>query len=243
MHFLLLAIEVGDWQKADVLIGAIAAALLIMVIGIQIWTTRQATMAAQAAKVSADAAVEANQRAKLEMEVRLRPWINLGWPEARDILISEQITPHEESVSMPLDLTLLEQQLSRTPDARVIFQILVNNTGVTHAGDLNIYWSASSNEIETWNAIYENAKKGSLIVGPGEGLIGRYDDMPPETYVRYQRDEIAPQYLGVSVTYSDPFGGCWVIGVEFLLTGQAIQLIQGATPQMFSQDPEVVPKN
>ena len=124
MHFLLLAIEVGDWQKADVLIGAIAAALLIMVIGIQIWTTRQATMAAQAAKVSADAAVEANQRAKLEMEVRLRPWINLGWPEARDILISEQITPHEESVSMPLDLTLLEQQLSRTPDARVIFSDL-----------------------------------------------------------------------------------------------------------------------
>lgn len=144
MPYLLIAVEVGDWQKADVLIGAIAAALLIIVIGIQIWTTRQATKAAQAAKVSADAAVEANQRAQLEMDVRLRPLINLGWPEARDILISEQITPHEESVSVPSDLTLLEERLKMTPDARVIFQILVNNTGVTHAGELNIYWSTSS---------------------------------------------------------------------------------------------------
>ena len=47
MPDLLVAVEVGDWQKADVLIGAIAAALLIIVIGIQIWTTRQATKVAE----------------------------------------------------------------------------------------------------------------------------------------------------------------------------------------------------
>lgn len=80
-------------------------------------------------------------------------------------------------------------------------------------------------------------------MGPGEGLVGRYDDMPLETYVRYQKEETAPEYLGVSVTYSDPFGGCWVIGTEFLLTGQAIQLIQGATPQPFVEDiPTAAPR-
>ena len=159
--------------------------------------------------------------------------MSLGWPEARDILISNQITPHEESVSVPSDIALLEQRLEMTPNGRMIFQILVENTRSTPAGGVNIFWTTSSNQFETWNAIFEKAAIGSLVVGPGVALISRYDEMPLGTYVRYQREEGNPEYLGVSATYSDSFGSYWVVGVAFLLTGQAIRQIQGATPQTF----------
>ena len=235
MTTVFLEIDFGNWQRFDIIFAGISAALLVVVIGIQIWTTRQAKEAARAAKISSDAAVDANRRSQEEMEIRLRPWMSLGWPEARDILISDQITPHEESVSMLVDITLLEERLKMTPSARVIFQVLVKNTGSTPAGDVNIFWKTSSDQLETWNAIFENAAIGSLVVGPGEALLGRFDEMPLETYVRYQNEETQPEYLGISATYSDPFGGCWIVGVEFLLTGQAIRQIQGATPQTFNE--------
>ncbi|MCH7678725.1 hypothetical protein IID10_05080 [candidate division KSB1 bacterium] len=73
MTTVFLEIDFGNWQRFDILFAGISATLLVVVIGIQIWTTRQAKEAARAAKISSDAAVDANRRSQEEMEIRLRP--------------------------------------------------------------------------------------------------------------------------------------------------------------------------
>lgn len=118
--------------------------------------------------------------------------------------------------------------------------MLIRNTGATPASSLDVCWRTSHDGLETWNAVYRDAQRGALIMGPKEDLVDRFDQMPLKTYIEYQKDEGKPMYLGVTVTYADPFGGYWIAGIEFQMTGRIVRQIQGAAPQPFSEEIKTV---
>ena len=73
----ILAVEVSNWEKAAVIFGILSTGLLVAVLGVQIWATWQTRKAATAARDSSDAAVAANKRAQVEMDIRLTPFISI----------------------------------------------------------------------------------------------------------------------------------------------------------------------
>ncbi len=83
-----LAMEVGNWTKADVIIGGVGAALLLIVLGFNLFALRTATRSANEAK-------RANDRADEEMITRLQPYLAIHMPEqARGSIFKVPVTNH-----------------------------------------------------------------------------------------------------------------------------------------------------
>jgi hypothetical protein len=79
MPDVLLAVEVGNWEKIDVWVAGIAAFLLVAVLIVTSITAMAAVGAAKEAR-------RANDAAAVERGLRLRPWVGIGSLQASRII-------------------------------------------------------------------------------------------------------------------------------------------------------------
>ena len=70
MPGLILAVEVGNWEKVDVLVAGIAATLLLVVLIVSSVTAKAAVTASREAR-------RANDAAEADHKRRIRPWIGI----------------------------------------------------------------------------------------------------------------------------------------------------------------------
>lgn len=229
MTALLLNIDFGYWQKTDIIVGVVAASLLVIVIGIQIWTTIQAKTAAEAAKISSDAAVEANRRAKEEMEIRLRPWISF------DTLLEESVINSSGNVLSRLDHgtnmwtvpVSFEDLEVASSGSTLILTLPIVNTGLMPANALSITVERSSDQNTSEGCARKRDTKGRIIIGPN-GNFPRRIEIPLDELLPSK-----PTFLAVCVFYEDRLSNTWITGITWRLDGSSVNIMQAFSPEPF----------
>jgi len=224
------ATQASDWEKGGVIVGAITAGLFLAVLFLQFRATQATEKAANASRdsanaamSSADAAREANKMAAAEMDIRLRPWLFIGYPKIRRIE-SAQGT----AISLRSSIAQAEESSIQIPpgmpdDAVAIYELPITNYGQLPAINVDTLVNfdldqaiAEANLDEIGNA------KRSII--PPSHTVPQSSRSSAKSYASFSEGH-ATGYFAVRVHYDDREGRSWRSESSFQWRGTSISPI------------------
>ena len=228
---MLLAVEVSDWDKADVLIGGIAAGLLIIVIGIQIWTTWQAKAAAEAAKISADSAVEANRRAKEEMDIRLTPFVSITSVDPYAVKDATGLIVLRKDPGTGL-LDVGNLGVADGPKF-VLYRITIVNSGPVAALQAGFGHGKGFDRNLAYKDMRDDTGHVDSLIPP-ETTTTSDVDIPLQDVRRFRAEDGDPYYLAFSVAYQDRNREGKLVEIEWRFRSAAAEILRHSAPEPFT---------
>jgi len=232
--WVILAVEVSNWEKAAVIFGILSAGLLVAVLAIQIWATLQTRKAATAAKVSSDAAVAANDRAQVEMDIRLSPFVSISGlePKAVKDAFGLVILTKDPDTGI-LDLAQIGSTASQM---FLIFELTVVNSGPVAALQAGYGLGKGFDREGARQQMRDDTGHIDSLIPPNTTLTHDID-IPLEDVRRYRSQEGPPYFVVASVAYQNLDREGQLVEVEWQLHGSTVQLLRHSAPELYTECP------
>lgn len=233
MPILLQAIEVGNWTKGDVIIGGVAASLLVAILGVQIWATRETRKAAIAAKESSDAAVAANDRAQTEMAIRLAPIVSIRGVMPYVVKdIDGLVMLREDPDTGILDLGKIGPTAS---SFYVVFQLTIVNSGPVAALGAGYGIGQGFNRDGALQQMRDDTGYVDSLIPPHTTTTHDFD-IPLANVRQYRLPDGSPYFVAASVAYKNLDKEGQLVEVEWQFQGSKVQLLRHSAPEPYPSD-------